>query len=197
MTIWKNFKSKFPNAAQFLIFFMFSNGITVLQMVLMPLIKTIFEQTSLLQTGFQVIQIGTELSGDPYFVFNYPAGSIASGGGGGVGYFLAVQITLLIAQIINFFAQRNITFKSKTSIWVAAFWYFIAYISITIIASVLQGLYKTPIYRFFMETLKMGHTGEVFADAITMIIYSGISFWVFYPIFKVIFKDRKELKTDV
>ena len=143
-----------------------------------------------------MIQIGTELSGDPYFVFNYPAGSIASGGGG-VGYFLAVQITLLIAQIINFFAQRNITFKSKTSIWVAAFWYFIAYISITIIASVLQGLYKTPIYRFFMETLKMGHTGEVFADAITMIIYSGISFWVFYPIFKVIFKDRKELKTDV
>ena len=42
MTIWKNFKVKFPNAAQFLIFFMLSNGITVLQMVLMPLIKTIF-----------------------------------------------------------------------------------------------------------------------------------------------------------
>ena len=36
----------------------------------------------------------------------------------------------------------------------------------------------------------MGAGGETFADVITMIINAAISFWVFFPIFKVIFKQE-------
>ena len=82
------------------------------------------------------------------------------GGGGGLAYFLAVQITLLIAQIINFFLQRNVTFKSNTSMATAALWYFIAYIIITFAAAALQGFYKAPIYHFFMESLGWGAPEE-------------------------------------
>ena len=192
-TTWRNFKAKHPTLAQFVVFFILSNGVTVLQLFLMPLFKHIFEATSLISTDFQIWRVGTNLDGTPYFIFDYTAGRIADGGGGGLAYFLAVQVTIGIAQVINFFAQRNITFKSNTNPWVAALWYLIAYIFITIIAAALQGWYKAPIYDLLMNKWGWGATGETTADVITMIINSAISFWVFFPIFKIIFKQKKDL----
>ena len=187
---WNKFKANHPTTAQFVVFFILSNGVTVLQLVLMPLFKYLFGFTELVSTSFQIFQVGQNIDGSAYFMFDYAAGSLASGGGGGLAYFLAVQITIAIAQIINFFAQRNITFKSNTNPWVAALWYFIAYVFITLIAAALQGLYKAPIYDLLMNKWAWGATGEATADVITMIINAAISFWVFFPIFKIIFKQK-------
>ncbi|WP_222599371.1 hypothetical protein [Aquibacillus kalidii] len=192
---WERYKENHPNIAQFLVFFLLSNGITVLQLVLMPVFKSIFAQTSLVSTSFQILQFGHNFDGSDYYVFDYAAGALSAGGGGGLAYFLAVQITIAIAQIINFFAQRTITFKSNSNIWNAAFWYFVAYILITIGAAAAQGFYKAPIYDLLMNTWGLGATGETAADIITMIINSAISFWVFYPIFKIIFKEKPETET--
>ncbi len=193
VNVWTKFKKKHPNIAQFLVFFMLCNGVTVLQLIMMPVFRAIFENTSLVSINFQIWQIGGEAYDPPYFVFNYAAGPIlADGTGGGLAYFLAIEITLGIAQVINFFAQRNITFKSNTNPWIAAMWYFIAYVAITIIAAVAQGFYKAPIYELLMTTWGFGDAGERTADVITMLINSAISFWVFFPIFKVIFKQKKQ-----
>lgn len=188
---WKNFSAKHPTIAQFLVFFIVSNGVTVLQMILMPLIKYIFGMTNLVNTDFQVFMCGS-VGGKPYFIFDYASGAIADGGGGGLAYFLAVEITMLVAQVINFFLQRNVTFKSNSNIAKAAFWYIIAYIIISIGAAAAQGFYKDPIYRFFQGA--MGNAGITVADIVTMIINCAISFWVFFPIFKVIFKQEPEEK---
>ena len=188
---WAGFQEKHPEVAQFLVFFLISNGVTVLQMVLMPAIKYIFSFTSLVSTNFQILPIGHNLDGSIYYVFDYASGSIGDGGGGGLAYFLAVEITLLVAQIINFFLQRKVTFKSNTNIRKAAFWYFIAWVLISVGAAALQGLYKTPIYDFFMNLLGKG-TGMTIADLITMLINCMISFWVFFPIMKLIFKEKGE-----
>lgn len=188
-SIWKDFKDKHPNLVQFLVFFVISNGVTVLQMIMMPLIKYIFGFTELVNTAFQVIPIGSNLDGSIYYVFDYAAGAIGNGGGGGLAYFLAVEISLLAAQVINFFLQRNVTFKSNTSVFKAAFWYFIAWVIISIGASMLQGLYKAPIYSFFMGQFGSSF-GMTLSDIVTMLINSVISFWVFYPIMKIIFKDK-------
>lgn len=192
MSFWSNFKKKHPGGAQFLVFFLVSNGVTVMQLVMMPVLKGIFAGTSLVGTNFQVLPIGTNVDGSQYFIFNYAAGAIENGGGGGLAYFLAVQITLLIAQIINFFIQRNVTFKSKSNLPRALAWYAVAYVVITIVAAALQGLYKAPIYNLFMNTFGMGKSGETIADVLTMVINSLISFWVFYPILKIIFKEEKK-----
>lgn len=189
--VWQGFSEKHPNIAQFLVFFVVSNGVTVLQMVMMPLIKYFFGFTPLVDTNFQVLQVGHNIDGSLFYVFDYAAGAIANGGGGGLAYFLAVEISLGIAQIINFFVQRKVTFKSNSNIWKAAFWYVIAYVIISIGAAALQGLYKVPIYNFFMNALGSG-LGITVADIITMIINCAISFWVFFPIFKVIFKQEPE-----
>lgn len=186
---WRRFAVKRPGIAQFVVFFVISNGITVLQLALMPLIRWLFGMTNLIDTDFQLWQIGANPDGSAYYVFDYAAGALPSGGGG-LAYFLAVQVTLLIAQVINFFAQRSITFKSNSSVAKAAFWYAVAYVIITIAAAALQGLYKAPIYDLFIDM--WGRTGETMADFVTMIINAAISFWVFFPIFKVIFRQVPE-----
>lgn len=187
--LWARLKETHPALTEFIVFFIISNGVTVLQMIMMPAIKYLFSFTSLVSTNFQVLPIGHNLDGSVYYVFDYASGALGNGGGGGLAYFLAVEITLLVAQIINFFLQRKVTFKSEVNIAKAAFWYFIAWILISIGAAALQGLYKTPIYNFFMELLGNG-TGMTVADIITMLINCVISFWVFFPIMKVIFKDK-------
>ena len=184
---WKNFESKHPTVAQFIIFFILSNGITVLQLVLMPAFKAVFAHTSLVDTAFQFLPVGVS-HGHTVFLFDYPAGSMSVGGGGGLAYFLAVEITLLIAQVINFFAQRTVTFKSNSSVGKAAFWYAVAYVVNTIAAAAHQVHNKDPNYAWAIST--MGAAGETVADVITMIINAAISFWVFFPIFKVIFKQE-------
>ncbi|WP_333812151.1 hypothetical protein [Timonella senegalensis] len=189
---WGRFEQRHEGRAQFIMFFILSNGVTALQLFLMPVFRGIFNGTSLVDTNFQVFPVGTGADGvSPFYIFDYAAGALPEGGGG-LAYFLAVQITLLIAQVINFFAQRNVTFKSNTSMGKAAFWYVIAYILITFAAGALQGFYKAPIYELFMDTWNMGATGGTIADVITMIINSALSFWIFFPIFKVIFKRVPE-----
>ena len=184
---WTAFEDKHTTAAQFIVFFILSNGITVLQLALMPVFKWLFVQMSLSNIPVQFLPVGVS-HGHTVYLFDYPAGVLQFGGGGGLAYFLAVEITLLIAQVINFFAQRNVTFKSNSSVGKAAFWYAIAYVVITVAAAALQVLYKDPIYAWSIDT--MGMTGETLADVITMIINAAISFWVFFPIFKVIFKKE-------
>lgn len=184
---WTAFEDKHTTAAQFIVFFILSNGITVLQLVLMPVFKWLFVQMSLSNIPVQFLPVGVS-HGHTVYLFDYPAGVLQFGGGGGLAYFLAVEITLLIAQVINFFAQRNVTFKSNSSVGKAAFCYAIAYVVITVAAAALQVLYKDPIYAWSID--KMGMTGETFADVVTMIINAAISFWVFFPIFKVIFKKE-------
>lgn len=91
-------------------------------------------------------------------------------------------------MVINFFTQRKVTFKSEGNVWKAAAWYVLAYVIITIGAAALQGIYKVPVYTFLMNALGAG-TGTVVADVVTMLINCAISFWVFYPIMKWIFKN--------
>lgn len=189
VSIWRSWRKKHPNIMEFFIFFLISNGVTVLQMVLMPLIKFIFGFTDLVNTAFRVIPVGTNLDGSVYYVFDYAVGAIAEGGGGGLAYFLAVEITLFIAQIINFFLQRNVTFQSNSSVGKAAFWYFVSWVLISIGAAALQGLYKTPVYNLLMQVFGTS-LGMTLADIVTMFINSIISFWVFFPIMKIIFKKQ-------
>ncbi|MBN9215575.1 MAG: hypothetical protein ABS62_07375 [Microbacterium sp. SCN 70-200] len=179
---WAAFELARPTLAQLVVFAGLNVGITVLQLVMMPVFKWVFGMTDLVDVGFQALPVGAD-----YFIFDYAAGALPAGGGG-LAYFLAVQITLAFAQVINFFAQRNITFKSNTNPWWAALWYTLAYVVITFGAAALQGFYKAPVYELLITSWGMGPAGEAIADVVTMLINALISCAVFFPIFKLIFR---------
>lgn len=181
--IWNKFKQKHPEIATFLVFFISSNFVTIIQMLLQIILSSILLSTALVNINFQHLKVPGAtnfVTGGQYYIFDFAAGEA-----GGLAFFLATYITIAIAQIINFFLQRNITFKSKSNPWIAALWYLIAFIAITLISSALLGLYKKPIFDLF------GKSFEWLANIIVVIINCAISFWVFYPIFKVIFPKEK------
>lgn len=180
---WAAFALVRPTVAQLIVFSALNVGMTVLQLVLMPVFKWIFGFTPLVDIAFLALPIGPD-----YHIFDYAAGALPAGGGG-VAYLLAVQLTLAIAQILNFFAQRNITFKSNSNPWWAALWYSLAYVVITLGAAALQGLYKAPVYELLITTWGMGPAGEAAADVVTMLINALISCAVYFPIFKLIFRQ--------
>ncbi len=197
--LWEGFKIKHPNLSQFLVFFILSNGVTLLQMAMFAVLYNfILSKTALVEVAFQHWNIFglKNFEGTLYYMFDYAAGAISDGGGGGLAYFLSMQITLALAQVVNFFAQRNITFKSNSNPWRAAAWYLVAYVVISLLAAAALGIYKQPLYSLFIDVLKWGNVGQQIANAVVWIITCAISFWVFFPIFKVIFKRKPENPED-
>jgi ABC-type multidrug transport system fused ATPase/permease subunit len=197
MNIWGKFKGKYPNIAQFLVFFMLSNGVTILQMLMFAVLNdAILANTELVNKNFQIWNIfgAKNFDGSTYYMFDYAAGKTSENGGGGLAFFLSMQITLALAQVINFFAQRNITFKHKGNAWYAAMWYAIAYVIISLVSAAALGIYKAPLYNLFINILNWGSFGQQVANIVVWIITCAISFWVFFPIFRVIFKNKPEDK---
>lgn len=77
---WKKFEDKHRTVAQFIVFFILSNGITVLQLVLMPAFKAAFAHTGLVDTALQFLPVGVS-HGHTVYLFDYPSGALAAGGG--------------------------------------------------------------------------------------------------------------------
>ena len=189
INLWTKFKTKHPEISTFLVFFISSNAVTIIQMLLQIILSSILLSTALVNINFQYLPVPGAtnfVTGGQYYIFDFQAGEA-----GGLAFFLATYITIAIAQVINFFLQRNITFKSKSNPWISALWYFIAFVLITLISSALLGLYKKPIFDL------LGKSFEWLANIIVVFINCAISFWVFYPIFKIIFpKDKNETKEE-
>lgn len=66
-------------------------------------LKVAFMYASLVDTVFQFLPAGVPY-GHTVSLLGYPAGSMPMGGSNGLVYFLAVGITLPIAQVANSFA---------------------------------------------------------------------------------------------
>ena len=133
---------------------------------------------------------------NPYYVFNFTGGPVntlvtrtlngITGSyltHGGVAYFLATFIPLILSQVVSFFLQCKVTFKSSGNIAWQAMWYFAAFLVITVGANALYGIYQPWLY----STL-----GEAIGGLIAAFLQCCIAFWVFFPIMKLIFLSQKK-----
>lgn len=195
--------------AEFIKYFMVGNFITIIQFIILPLLQIVFKNTALINVDFNFLgpigkadKLATGLSDgtpiyDPYYVFNFTGGAVNEHvtrtmngitglylAHGGLAYFLAMFITLIIAQILTFIMQRKIVFKSDSDVRWAIFWFIVATIVITLGQNALYGLYQPWLYGFVGDSA--GGIAASFMQAL-------IAFWVFYPIFKVIFKQKKQI----
>ncbi len=198
-----------PKIAEFIRYFMVGNFVTIIQFVLLPVLQLVFKNTALINTDFHFLgpignvdKIALTLADgtpvfDPYYVFNFTGSSVGSYvtrtmngitglylSHGGLAYFLAMFITLCVAQVLTFIMQRKIVFKSSSKVLKAVFWFVIATVIITLGQNALYGLYQPWLY---------GLIGDTAGGIVASFIQALISFWVFYPIFKIIFQKDKEV----
>lgn len=205
---WKNH----PQIAQFITYFLVGNLATLVQVVLIPVLQPVFGSTNLVNVNLHlfgpigdpaavtsVTVAGAAVTGlNPYYVFNFTAGSVNTLAHmtlngitgdylahGGAAYFLATFIPLILSQVVSFFMQRKVTFKSDGNIAWQAMWYFLAFCVITVGANALYGIYQPWLY----STI-----GEGLGGLVAAFLQCCIAFWVFFPIMKIIFPEKKGSK---
>lgn len=183
---WSRFALRHPKlsklAVQFVKFYAFSMLVTVVQYLLLTFLPNFFYQfTDWCRIPCQLIHL--QLGPVDTYVFNYPVTGDATGG---MGYFAAFAITLLIAQCINFPMQRNFTFHSKGNLWYQIAWYVVAFFLITVACSFFMGFY-VPLCRQFFP--------PVVYNILITVINGGVQMIIYFPIYKIIFPEGEAKDT--
>lgn len=185
---WKQFKQKHPKAAKWVyqvgVFYLFSMGVTVLQYLFFTYLPYLLGMR-LAATEFMWPQIPIRLAGFEYKwnLLGYEIARNAAGQvviGGGLGYFISYEIGSFLAQCINFPLQRNITFKSKGKLSYQIFWYFIAWVLISLFCNGINGLWL-PIAQFYLS--------PAVYNVLVTFITGGVSMVIYFFVFKIIFPE--------
>ena len=212
---WYGFCDKHPKAGkligQFVVMFIFSNAVTVWQLLVMLFLPYAF--IGLWETPFVWPAIALPWKDAMnnalnFAIFNEPvkflnaanetilcstaeavAAAKAQAGNvlqcSGIGNFIAFEITVFTAQCINFPLQRNITFRSNGNPYYQALWYFIGWLGISIGVNALWGI-MNPLMLWW-------NWPDALIALIKTIITGGISMLVFFPIFIIIFPDANKV----
>ena len=131
--IWLSYGIKHPGAAKWIreggLFVIVSNLITVFKYILLMFLPFAFEGLPKIDFGFPGVDI--TLFGET-FKWNIIGYDTAHGG---LPYFCAYMVAMVVGECINFPIQRNLVFRSKGNIWYQAMWYLIAFCIVTCIVN--------------------------------------------------------------
>ena len=197
---WYGFSDRHPKGSkliyQLVFFFVFSNGVTLWQLLVFAVLPYAFEGLNVGVWGWPNIVIpgleelvypanwGADGSNDA-LLRGLPVTYMIFGDALGVGTWIAFEIAVFTAQCINLPLQRNITFKSKGNIYVQATWYFIGWVGVSIAMGALWGIMQV-----FMIAWNWPSVGILLLKTV---ITGGVSMAVFFPIFMIIFPDLNKM----
>lgn len=201
LSTWYGFADKHPKLSKwiYMIFFfiVFSEGVTIWQLLVMLFLPYAFSSmagTEFIWPQVKLWEWGELVAADNYAthmvfgIFNEPIKLNADGTQsvfGGLGNFIAFEIAVFTAQCINFPLQRNITFRSHGNPWYQAMWYFIGWILISILVNATWG--------FINPIVTHWQWNEFLYTLLKMFITGGLSMFVFFFIFLIIFPDNEKL----
>ncbi len=187
---WGNFEQTHPKAAKWVwqigIFYLFSLAVTVLQYALFTVLPYMFG-IELAGIEFMWPRIPISFGGLNYSwnILGYEVARNAAGEvviGGGLGYFLSYEIGSFIAQCVNFPLQRNVTFKSHGNLAYQIFWYFIAWLLISLFCNAINGLW--------LPLAQVRFSPAVYNLLVTFIT-GGVSMVIYFFAYKIIFPEGK------
>ena len=194
MPKWRSFEESKPGLAklvyQLFYFFVFSMGVTIVQFVILLFLPGMLGidlagKEAMWPKGVEFDLLGSHvrwcLVGAEVLYDN--AGNVIIGGG--LGAAIANWVAPFIAQCINFPLQRNITFKSHGNIPFQIFWYFIAWVLISLITGGLTNLFKPVI---------VDHLGLGVFSLVQTVLIGGVSMVVMFFVFKIIFPEGEAKK---
>ena len=134
MNFWNNFAAKHPAAAKWVreggLFVIVSNLITVFKYLLLQFLPKAFASLPVVDFGWPGIDITLFGETFKWNILGYDAAH------GGLPYFCAYMIAMVIGECINFPIQRNFVFRSKGNLAKQIGWYVLAFCVITCIAFV-------------------------------------------------------------
>lgn len=187
---WHHFSAKHPKLAkliwQFIMFFIFSNGVTIVQYLIYTFLPYAFGiEMAAKEFMWPAIELpwGVKWNIIGFDVVYNDAGEVIIGGG--LGYTLSFWIGSFVAQCINFPLQRNITYKSKGNIPYQIMWYFIAWVLITFAVTAINSLWLPVAAKVLPSAVY---------QIVNTVVVGGISMVIFFPVFKIVFPEGEANK---
>ena len=183
MGFFNSFAEKHPAAAKWIreggLFVIVSNLITVFKYLMLQFLPKFF--TSLPKVDFGFPGIDVTLFGETFKwnIIGYDAAH------GGLPYFCAYMVAMVIGEVINFPIQRNVVFRSKGNVAYQIFWYFIAFCVITCIVNSINCVWVAVAGMFVPDFVyNIG----------TTVLNGGVSMLIFFFVNKIIFPEGEPAK---
>ena len=130
--------------------------------------------------------IQAEIFGQP-FTWNIFGYAVKEGGAvmGGLGYFIAYMIAMVIGEAINFPIQRSFVFRSKRPVGPQIAWYVVAFCIVTVIVNSINCIWVDVAGQWVAPWLyNIG----------TTVLNGGVSMVVFFFVNKIIFPEGEAAK---
>ena len=178
--MWDSFAEKNPKAAEWVreggLFFLVSNLITLFKYLILTFLPAAFAFMGNRDFGFPGLDV-TILGVDfKWYIIGYGAEQ------GGLSYFTAYMIAMVIGEVINFFIQRKWVFRSNGNILRQGGWYLLAFAVVTCIVNSINCVWVAVAGSFV--------PGWLYNIGTTM-LNGGISMVVFFVVNKIVFNDNK------
>ena len=178
MNAWNRFAERHPAGSKWIreggLFVIVSNLITVLKYVLLLFLPIVFAGMPKIDFGFPGIDVTLFGETFKWNIIGYDAAH------GGLPYFCAYLVAMVVGECINFPIQRNLVFRSKGNIGYQALWYLISFCIITCIVNSINCIWVAVAGMFVPGWLyNIG----------TTLLNGGISMVVFFFVNKIIFPE--------
>ena len=185
MSAWQNFVEKHPKLSTWIreggLFVIISNLITLFKYLVLQFLPKLFTSLPLIDFGFPGINLTMFGKTFKWYIIGYGADQ------GGLPYFTAYMIAMLIGEIINFFLQRNVTFRSKGNIVYQGLWYLLAFCVVTCVVNSINCIWVAVASILVPDWLyNIG----------TTVLNGGVSMVIFFFVNKIIFPEGEASKRE-
>ena len=178
--LWNNFAEKHPKLSVWVreggFFIIISNLITIFKYLILTFLPAAFAFMGNRDFGFPGIDLtlfGVEFK---WYIIGYGAEQ------GGISYFTAYMIAMVIGEVINFFIQRKYVFRSNGNMLYQGAWYLLAFCVVTCVVNSINCVWVAVAGSFVPGWLyNIG----------TTVLNGGVSMVVFFIVNKIVFNDAK------
>ena len=171
MQFWNSFAAKHPAAAKWVreggLFVIVSNLITVFKYLLLQFLPAAFSGLPVVDFGWPGIPVTLFGETFQWNILGYDSAH------GGLPYFCAYMVAMVIGECINFPIQRSFVFRSKGNLAKQIAWYVVAFCIINCILVAVSGL-LVPDFIY---------------NICTTVLNGGISMVIFFFVNKIIFPE--------
>ncbi len=169
-----------PKIAQWIreggLFVLVSNLITVFKYALLTFLPAAFAFMGSQDFGFPGIDLNLFGIQFKWYIIGYGADQ------GGLAYFTAYMIAMVIGEVVNFFIQRSWVFRSHGNILYQGMWYLLAFCVVTCVVNSINCIWVAVAGHFVPGWLyNIG----------TTVLNGGVSMVVFFVVNKIVFSDAQ------